>query len=462
MSDVAAALQNDVDTLANLMASVELQPAGIANGAVELLNEVSASKITGRGGALLAPRPARLRRQRRRAKAAFDAVKPLLTGSNAALASQIDTRFAGVDTALAAYKVGTGTCLQRAHADRHQEALAGDRRAGRAALEGREADRQAVTVTTGSSEAGRASSSAAVPRHRRCAHRDRGDRERRRHRPRAGAPAAAPRATARGRGPVPRRAPGRDRHARAGPPAVRDLRPHDHRPRRRVDLLKQWTSAARQHDRRPSRRERQHRPGRTARRHRRGGRPRAVVVDDHVRVRSLAVHPRRRRPFGVAAQRPAALVDIPEFGGDTIDPARSDGDLAVQACSNDPNVCFHAIRNLARIARQRGAAVVADGLRAHVEHRHRADHAAQPHGLQGRHQQRHRRGHRRAAQGHLGRRRTTARRGWPRAPTWSRGASACCSRCGTARRSPTRSSRSGATRSRARRSARRRSTTPST
>jgi len=60
--------------------------------------------------------------------------------------------------------------------------------------------------------------------------------------------------------------------------------------------------------------------------------------------------------FGVAAQRPDALVDIPEFGGDTIDPARSDGDLAVQACSNDPNVCFHAIRNLARIAR--GTAVL--------------------------------------------------------------------------------------------------------
>jgi deferrochelatase/peroxidase EfeB len=55
--------------------------------------------------------------------------------------------------------------------------------------------------------------------------------------------------------------------------------------------------------------------------------------------------------FGVGAQRPAALVDIPEFGGDTIDPARSNGDLAVQACSNDPNVCFHAIRNLARIGR---------------------------------------------------------------------------------------------------------------
>ena len=60
--------------------------------------------------------------------------------------------------------------------------------------------------------------------------------------------------------------------------------------------------------------------------------------------------------FGIASQRPEALVEIPEFVGDTIDPARSDGDLAVQACSNDPNVCFHAIRNLARIGR--GTAVL--------------------------------------------------------------------------------------------------------
>ncbi len=55
--------------------------------------------------------------------------------------------------------------------------------------------------------------------------------------------------------------------------------------------------------------------------------------------------------FGIAAARPAALIDLPVFAGDEIDPARSGGDLAVQACANDPTVCFHAIRNLARIGR---------------------------------------------------------------------------------------------------------------
>ena len=34
-----------------------------------------------------------------------------------------------------------------------------------------------------------------------------------------------------------------------------------------------------------------------------------------------------------------------------LDPTRSDGDLAVQACADDPQVAFHAIRNLTRIGR---------------------------------------------------------------------------------------------------------------
>lgn len=53
--------------------------------------------------------------------------------------------------------------------------------------------------------------------------------------------------------------------------------------------------------------------------------------------------------FGIAGKRPAALVDLPHFPGDTIDKARSDGDLVVQACAEDPQVAVHAIRNLARI-----------------------------------------------------------------------------------------------------------------
>jgi deferrochelatase/peroxidase EfeB len=53
--------------------------------------------------------------------------------------------------------------------------------------------------------------------------------------------------------------------------------------------------------------------------------------------------------FGLKARRPAALVDLPHFPGDNLDPDRSGGDIAVQACADDPQVAVHAIRNLARI-----------------------------------------------------------------------------------------------------------------
>jgi deferrochelatase/peroxidase EfeB len=56
-----------------------------------------------------------------------------------------------------------------------------------------------------------------------------------------------------------------------------------------------------------------------------------------------------RDRFGLEARRPGALVDIERFPKDNLDPARSGGDLCVQACADDPQVAVHAIRNLARI-----------------------------------------------------------------------------------------------------------------
>jgi len=55
--------------------------------------------------------------------------------------------------------------------------------------------------------------------------------------------------------------------------------------------------------------------------------------------------------FGLASRRPAALAGLPAFPNEVLDPNRSGGDLCVQACSNDPQVAFHVIRNFARIAR---------------------------------------------------------------------------------------------------------------
>lgn len=54
--------------------------------------------------------------------------------------------------------------------------------------------------------------------------------------------------------------------------------------------------------------------------------------------------------FGLASKRPAALIDLPAFPRDALDESLGGGDLCIQACSDDPQVAVHAIRNLSRIA----------------------------------------------------------------------------------------------------------------
>ena len=60
--------------------------------------------------------------------------------------------------------------------------------------------------------------------------------------------------------------------------------------------------------------------------------------------------------FGLASRRPQALRPIGPLPGDRLVAAISGGDLCVQACADDPQVAFHAVRDLARIGR--GAVVM--------------------------------------------------------------------------------------------------------
>jgi deferrochelatase/peroxidase EfeB len=60
--------------------------------------------------------------------------------------------------------------------------------------------------------------------------------------------------------------------------------------------------------------------------------------------------------FGLAARRPALLTPLGPLPGEQLEAQLSDGDICVQACADDPQVAFHAVRNLARAAR--GAAVL--------------------------------------------------------------------------------------------------------
>jgi len=54
--------------------------------------------------------------------------------------------------------------------------------------------------------------------------------------------------------------------------------------------------------------------------------------------------------YGLASKRPDALVDLPRFNGDELVPGQCGGALCVQACANDQQVAFHAVRQLSRLA----------------------------------------------------------------------------------------------------------------
>jgi deferrochelatase/peroxidase EfeB len=55
--------------------------------------------------------------------------------------------------------------------------------------------------------------------------------------------------------------------------------------------------------------------------------------------------------FGLSGKRPAKFAELPALNGDNLDPRLHGGDLSVQACADDPQVCYHATRNLTRLGR---------------------------------------------------------------------------------------------------------------
>lgn len=52
---------------------------------------------------------------------------------------------------------------------------------------------------------------------------------------------------------------------------------------------------------------------------------------------------------GLGSRRPGALVELPSFDTDDLNPSLSGGDLCIQACADDPQVAFHAVRELLRL-----------------------------------------------------------------------------------------------------------------
>ena len=61
------------------------------------------------------------------------------------------------------------------------------------------------------------------------------------------------------------------------------------------------------------------------------------------------------RRFGLSGKKPSRLADLPDLPSDQLDPALTGGDLSLQACADDPQVAYHAIRDLARMAQPTAA-----------------------------------------------------------------------------------------------------------
>ncbi|CAN5203479.1 MAG: Dyp-type peroxidase [Nocardioides sp.] len=55
--------------------------------------------------------------------------------------------------------------------------------------------------------------------------------------------------------------------------------------------------------------------------------------------------------FGLTAMAPRRLAELPTLPSDALQDRLTGGDLSLQACADDPQVAYHAIRDLTRIAR---------------------------------------------------------------------------------------------------------------
>jgi high-affinity iron transporter len=111
MAPVAQKLVTDVKELARVVQTVKLEPATIANGAVELLNEASTSKISGEEERYSHLDLVDLAANVDGARVAFDSVAALLPKDSPVTKSQIDARLAAVDRVLAPYRQGDGYVL---------------------------------------------------------------------------------------------------------------------------------------------------------------------------------------------------------------------------------------------------------------------------------------------------------------------------------------------------------------
>jgi iron uptake system component EfeO len=127
MGPVAEQLVADVRDLRQRIPDVSLEPAQIANGAVELLNEVSTSKITGEEDRYSHTDLSDFAANFAGTQAAFEALRPLLGSDQSDLVDEIDQRTRELEAALADYAsrdpVGNGYVLYNELSERDTRRL---------------------------------------------------------------------------------------------------------------------------------------------------------------------------------------------------------------------------------------------------------------------------------------------------------------------------------------------------
>ena len=65
---------------------------------------------------------------------------------------------------------------------------------------------------------------------------------------------------------------------------------------------------------------------------------------------TFGVGPTLFEKLGMSHLKPKELADLPHFPKDQLQEQYTGGDLCIQACADDPQVAFHAVRNLVRAA----------------------------------------------------------------------------------------------------------------
>jgi FTR1 family protein len=121
----ATKLLADVIRLRKLVAHLEVQPAQLANGSVELLNEVASSKITGEEDRYSHTDLSDFAANVAGARKAFELLRPLLVDvGKTQLATTIDARFDAVATELKRFRRGSGYAPYSAVTDRDRRTFA--------------------------------------------------------------------------------------------------------------------------------------------------------------------------------------------------------------------------------------------------------------------------------------------------------------------------------------------------